>query len=125
MKPLILAAFAVLLCAASASAMDPKTKADLLAIGIDPESKDVIAADADGTITTTRNGDNEEYSLASLAAAKKKNGTLAFIGARTFIRNLKMNFAGTGIPQTQYDPLYLNRAERALVGRKFAEGMLA
>lgn len=125
MKPLVLAAFAVLFCAAGASAMTPETEQYLRSIGVDPQSKDVVATDAEGSVMTSRSGDMEEFSLDILAATKKKNGILAFIGSRTFIRNLKKNFAGTSIPKSNYDPLYLTGTERGLVGRKFVEGMTA
>lgn len=125
MKPLTLAALVVVFFAASASAMTPETAQYLRQIGVDPESKDVIAADEEGPISTSFGGDPEEYSLDKLAGQKKKNGTTAFIGTRTFIRRLKANFAGTSIPKVNYDPLYLTVEERGLVGRKFVEGLTA
>lgn len=125
MKPLFAAVFAVFNCAAAASAMTPETEQYLRSIGANPQSPDVVALDAEGPVTTSRNGDPEEFSLDILAAGKKKNGILAFITTRTFIRNLKKNFAGASIPKSQYDPLYLTGTERGLVGRKFVESMVA
>lgn len=125
MKPLFAAVFAVFTFAAAASAMTPETEQYLRSIGSNPQSPDVIAIDEEGPVTTSRNGDPEEYSLDILAAAKKKNGILAFITTRTFIRNLKKNFSGTSIPKSQYDPLYLTGTEKGLVGRKFVESMVA
>lgn len=101
--------------------MTPETVKFLREIGVDPESEDVVATDAEGTVSTEYDGDPTEYNLNSLAAEKKKNGIVTFIGTRTFIRRLKKDFDGTSIPKTNYDPLFLTREERALVGKKFAE----
>lgn len=125
MKPLALAAFAVVFFAAAASAMTPETEQYLRQIGLNPQSPEVAAADAEGPISTSYDEDVQDYSIDTLAAAKKKNGISSFIGTRTFIRRLKGNFAGTSIPRTNYDPLYLTGEERGMVGRKFAQGMMA
>lgn len=124
MKFLALAAFAAAFFAASASAMTPETEQYLGSIGLDPASNDVVAVDAEGPVLTSYDGDASEYSLDILAAQKKKNGISSFIGTRTFIRQLKANFAGTSIPKTNYDPMYLTPEERGLVGRKFAQGLM-
>lgn len=125
MKPLVLAAFVVTFFAVTASAMTPETAAYLKSLGHNPESEEIVAIDAEGPISTSYDGDPEEYSLDILASQKKKNGIAAFIGTRSFIRKLKANFAGTSIPKTNYDPLYLNNDERGLVGKKFVAGMTA
>lgn len=125
MKPLALAAFAVAFFAASASAMTPETAQYLRSIGVNPDSPDVAAVDAEGPVTTSYDGDASEFSLDSLASQKKKNGINSFIGTRVFIRKLKDNFAGTSIPKTNYDPMYLTPEERGQVGRKFAQGLMA
>ncbi len=126
MKPLVLAAFSAVFFASAASAMTPETAQYLKQIGLNPESRDILAVDQEGPVTTSFSGrDPEEFSLDSLASQKKKLGIQAFIGTRNFIRRLKSNFAGTSIPKTQYDPMYLTSDERGLVGKKFVEGMLA
>lgn len=125
MKPLVLAVFAVTFFAVTASAMTPETAAYLKSLGQNPESEEIITIDAEGPISTSYDGDPEEYSLDILASQKKKNGIAAFIGTRGFIRKLKANFAGTSIPKTNYDALYLTNEERGLVGRKFVAGMTA
>jgi hypothetical protein len=124
MKPLALAAFAVVFYAAAASAMTPETAAYLRTIGVNPEAADVVAVDSEGPISTSYDGDDQEYSLDTLAAAKRKNGVSSFITTRGFIRHLKENFDGTSIPKTNYDPLYLTGEERGLVGRKFAQSLM-
>lgn len=121
MKSMMIAAFAVVVFSAAASAMTPATAKYLRSIGLDPKSKEAVAADAEGTITIDYEGDDYQYSLAQLAAGKKKNAVATFINTRAFIHRLKEDYAGTSIPTTNYDPLYLTREERTLVGRKFAE----
>lgn len=121
MKGFPLVALALLLCAPAHAALSEPASAFLKSIGLDPLSKDVALAEADGLIQTTYEDDAAEYSLDQLAVGKKKNGVLAFIGARTFISRLKADYARTSIPTSNYDPLYLTQEERALVGRKFAE----
>jgi len=101
--------------------MKPETAEFLRSIGVDPESEDVVATEAEGTVATEYDGDPVEYSLDSLAAEKKKNGIVTFIGTRTFIRRLKKDWDGTSIPRTNYDPKFLTRAELGMAGRKFAE----
>lgn len=119
MRQLLLA---VMLSAPTAAhAMAPATAKYLRQIGIDPKSKDAIAADAEGVITVDYDGDDYDYSLAQLAAAKKKNAVATFISTRAFIHRLEADYAGTEIPTKNYDPLYLRHSERELVGRKFAE----
>lgn len=125
MKPLALAALAAVFFAASASAMTPETDQYLRSIGLDPASRDIVAVDAEGPVSTSYDGDAEEFSLDILAAQKKKNGINSFIGTRVFIRRLKENFAGTSIPKTNYDPMYLTPEERGQVGRKFAQSLMA
>ncbi len=121
MKAFLLAAFALLLCAPARAALSSQAEAYMKSIGLNPQSKEVMLADADGVIETTYENDPAEYSLDQLALGKKKNGLMAFIGTRVFIARLKKDFATTNIPTVNYDPLYLTVDERALVGRKFAE----
>ncbi len=121
MKTLTLAVIVVAFFAAASSAMTPATAKYLRSIGLDPKSKEAVAADAEGTITIDYEGDDYQYSLAQLAAGKKKNAVATFINTRAFIHRLKEDYAGTSIPSTNYDPLYLTHEERTLVGRKFAE----
>lgn len=121
MKGFPLVALALLLCAPAHAELSGHAKTFLTSIGIDLASKDVLLAEADGVIQTTYEDDSAEYSLDQLAVGGKKNGVLAFIGARTFIARLKADFARTSIPTSNYDPLYLTVDERTLVGRKFAE----
>lgn len=121
MKTFPLAALALLLCAPVRAALSPQAEAYLKSIGLDPKSKEVMLADADGVIVTTYEEDSAEYSLDQLALGKKKNGSRAFVGTRVFVARLKEDFARTNIPTANYDPLYLTVDERALVGRKFAE----
>lgn len=121
MKTLSLAALAILLCTTARAALTPPAEAFLVSIGLNPQSEEVLAAEAEGVIATMENGDYAEFSLEERALAKRKNGVLAFIHTRKFIGQLKENFAGTSIPTVNYDPLYLTVEERALVGRKFAE----
>lgn len=101
----------------SAASMPIETANYLRSIGIDPESKDVVSVYAEGPVTTEYNGDEEIYSLDTMAAQKMKNRIVTFIGTRLFIRRLKTNFAGT--PKTNYDPMYLTPEERPLAARKF------
>lgn len=101
--------------------MKPETAQFLRSIGIDPKSKEVARVDMEGTVMTVRGGDQEEFSLDSMAAQKKKNGIKAFIATRGFIRLLKKDYAGTSIPKTNYDPLFLTPEERSLVGKKYLE----
>lgn len=124
MKPLALAALAAVFFAASASAMTPETEQYLRSIGVNPQSPDVVAVDAEGPLSTVYDGDASEFSLDILASQKKKNGINSFIGTRTFIRRLQENFSGTSIPKVNYDPLYLTPEERGQVGRKFAQSLM-
>ena len=121
MKFLPFAALAFLLCAPARATLSPQAEAYMKSIGLDPRSKDVMLADADGVIVTTYEGDPAEYSLDQLALGRKKNGVRAFVGTRVFIARIKEDYARTNIPTANYDPLYLTNDERALVGRKFAE----
>lgn len=101
--------------------MKPETAEFLRSVGVDPESEDVVATESEGTVSTEYDGDPVEYSLDSLAAEKKKNGIVTFIGTRSFIRRLKKDWDGTSIPKTNYDPKFLTREELGMAGRKFAE----
>lgn len=121
MKGFPLVALALLLSAPAHAALSEPAIAFIKSIPLDPLAKDVVLAEADGVIQTTYEDDPNEYSLEQLAIGRKKNGVLAFIGARNFIARLKADFARTSIPTSNYDPLYLTETERDLVGRKFAE----
>lgn len=125
MKPLALAAFAVVFLAAAASAMTPETAQYLSQIGVNPESADIVALDAEGPISTSYGGDPEVFSLDILASQKRKNGITAFIATRGFIRKLKEDFNSVSIPKAYYDALYLTAEERQLAGRKFVQSMTA
>lgn len=114
---------APVLHASAPPSMAAATAKYLSSIGIDPGSMEVVAVHEEGPVSTIVNEDPEEYSLDRLAAEKRKNGLRVFVHMRTFIRALKKDFAGTSIPKKDYDPFYLTREERALVGRKFVEGM--
>lgn len=121
MKTFPLAVLAMLLCVPAQAALSPQAEAFLTSIGLISTSPEVSLAVNDGVISTTFNGDPEQYSLEQLALQRKTNGAKAFVGTRNFIAKLTANFAGTSIPSTNYDPLYLTVQERALAGRKFAE----
>lgn len=125
MKPLAFAAAAVFFLAAAASAMTPETSQYLRGIGVDPESSDIVELDAEGPVSTSYGGDPEVFSLDILASQKRKNGIMAFITTRGFIRKLKADFNGVAIPKTNYDALYLTSEERQLAGRKFIQGLTA
>lgn len=125
MKPLAFAVFAVVFFSAAASAMTPETAQYLRQIGIDPESSDIVALDAEGPISTSYSGDPETFSLDILASQKRKNGIAAFIATRGFIRRLKEDFNSVSIPKANYDALYLTTEERQLAGRKFVQGLTA
>lgn len=105
------------------SSLKPETAAFLRSAGMDPDSEDVVATHAEGPVASSYDANPVERSLDSLAAEKKKDAIAAFIGTRTFIRRLKKDWDGTGIPKTNYDPVFLTNEERALAGRKFAEGL--
>lgn len=109
--------------ASAPPSMTPATAKYLSSVGIDPGSKEVVEVHEEGPVSTIVNDDPEEYTLDRLAAENRKNGLRVFIHTRTFIRGLKRDFGGTSIPKKDYDPFFLTREERALVGRKFAEGL--
>lgn len=105
---------------APAAKMNPETAAFLRSVGVDPESEDVVATNAEGPVSTNRGGDPEVFSLDILASQKKKNGIVSFIATRVFIRKLKEDFNGTLIPDL-FDGRYLTPEERRLTARKFAQ----
>ena len=99
----------------------------LLSISVDPTSENVKLADQEGIIKTIAGGDPEEFSLESLAIAKKTNGVKSFIITRAFIRRLKADFSRTAMPKPgdplyNTDPRYMTMDERALFSRKLREG---
>lgn len=127
LSAIALAALLASTLAQEALALSKQATDFLLSISIDPTSENVKLADQDGTIKTEYQGDPEEYSLESLAIAKKTNGVKSFIITRTLIRRLKADFSRTALPKSgdplhNWDPIYLTVDERALVGRKFREG---
>jgi hypothetical protein len=105
--------------AISAHALSPKAESFLRQAGLDPQAPEVRRAEQDGVIHTDYNGDPEAHSLESLAATGKTNRVRTFVGTREFIRRLKKDSAGTPIPRSNYDPLYLTPEERELVLKKF------
>lgn len=119
MKSLLIAVFAVAAFAAPSFALSPESEAFIRSIGLDPNSAAVRAADEEGTISTTFRGDSATFSLESLCHDKKKNGVLAFIATRTFIKKLAAN-PNTPFPKTNYDGMYLTKGEREVVADKIA-----
>ncbi|MBI3287998.1 MAG: hypothetical protein HYZ74_00595 [Elusimicrobia bacterium] len=117
-SPLVFAALAAM--SAPAGAMTRAAEDFLRQSGLNPSSEAVQIAEKDGMIRTTYRGDPVEFSLQSLAAERKRNGVVAFVTTRVFIKNLKADFEGTSIPKEHYDGLYLTKAERTLVTRKIA-----
>lgn len=119
----LLAALAVTVALASPSfALSPEAEAFLRGIGLDPDSASVRAADQEGTIDTTFRGDPVSFSLESLAHGKKKNGALAFVATREFIKKLASK-PSTPFPKPYYDGMYLYPAERLVVAQKIADGV--
>jgi len=118
----IFAAFLALL-SGEALALSRQATDFLLSISIDPASEDVKLAERDGVIKTEYSGDPEEYSLESLALAKKTNGVKCFINTRLFIRSLKADSSrtekvGPGHPLYSCSLLtYLTVEERKLVAK--------
>lgn len=121
MKPLLIVGLAILLSSPVRAELSPAGESFLKSIGVNLKAPDVQVAIADGVISTTYDTDPQDYSLDDLAVRKQKNGSQAFIGTRSFIKKLKANFAGTSMPASNYDPLYLTPEERSLAGRKYAE----
>lgn len=125
LAPIAFAAFFSISPAENAFALSKQATDFLLSISIDPASANVKLADQDGIIKTEYRGDPEEYSLESLAAAKKTNGVKCFIETRAFIRNLKADFSrtekvGPGHPLYSCSYLlYLTVEERKLAAKKF------
>ncbi|OGR93822.1 MAG: hypothetical protein A2V88_05410 [Elusimicrobia bacterium RBG_16_66_12] len=119
MKPLTLAAALTALLAVPSRALSPQEQTYLQKLGIDPNSKAVASAEADGTVSTTFENEPKEFSLRGLIAqGNVPKGVACFVTTRNFIARLKTNFAGTAIPKTNYDPIYLTIEERRLVARK-------
>lgn len=121
MKPLLIAAFCAAF-AAPALALSPDEEAFLKGIGLDPKSEKVRLAEQDGVIDTVYRGDPRFFSLTSLIAQKLKNGVIAFVTTRHFIRQLEAD-PSTPIPKSHYDGMYLTIEQRKMVARKIAEGI--
>ena len=102
---------------ATVPAMKPATESFLKELGLDPKSSRILTIASDSI--TAKSG--KVHTLDSLAAKRDETGVKAFIATRAFIHRLKENDAGSSIPTTNYDPLYLTHDERHLVDRKFAE----
>ncbi len=125
LAPIAFTAFFSISLAENAFALSKQATDFLLSISVDPASEKVKLAEQDGTIKTEYSGDPEEYSLESLAIAKKVNGVKCFIETRAFIRNLKADFSGTkkvGPGHPLYSCsylLYLTVEERKLAVKKF------
>lgn len=119
MKSFLAALAAVIVLASPSFALSPEAEAFIKSIGLDPNSAAVRAADEEGTISTTFRGDSASFSLESLALEKKKNGVLAFIATRAFIKKLSGSLS-TPFPKTGYDGMYLTKSERGLVADKIA-----
>ena len=125
LAPIAFAALFSISLAENAFALSKQATDFLLSIAIDPASENVKRADQDGIIKTEYSGDPEEYSLESLAIAKKVNGVKCFINARAFIRSLKADFSrtnkvGPGHPLYSCSYLlYLTVEERKLAAKKF------
>lgn len=122
MKIILAALIAVVALASPSFALSPEAEAFLKGIGLDPASESVRAAEKEGTISTTFRGDSASFSLESLALEKKKNGVMAFITTRAFIKKLAAN-PKTAFPKTGYDGMYLTKDERDLVADKIAAGV--
>ena len=124
MKPLILAVAFAALFAPPSFALASQEESYLRKIGLDPKSAAVVAAEAEGTITTMYKSDMREFSLSGLIAqGNVPNGVKAFVATRAFIARLKRDFAGTPVPKTNYDPMYLTDEERDLVTDKIIAGV--
>ena len=125
LAPIAFAAFFAVAPAENAFALSKQAADFLRSISIDPASQDVKLADRDGIIKTEYNGDPEEYSLESIAIAKKVNGVKCFIASRAFIRSLKADFSRTqkvGPGHPLYDCAYMRYMtveERKLAVKKF------
>lgn len=122
MKSLFIAFSAAVLLAGPAFALSPEAEAFVRSAGLDPQSDSVRAADQEGTIETTFRGDSASFSLEALAIQKKKNGVLAFVTTREFIKKLAANIR-TPFPKAYYDGMYLYPAERLVVAQKIADGV--
>jgi hypothetical protein len=92
----------------------------LKSVGLNPTAADVVAADKEGEIHTTYNGDPVSYSLESLATAKKARAVRVFVATRKAIRELKANPTGFKIPGglRDYDGIYLTPSELPLMFKK-------
>jgi hypothetical protein len=125
LAPIAFAAFFSISPADNALALSKQATDFLLSISVDPASENVKLAEQDGTIKTEYSGDPVEYSLESLAIAKKMNGVKCFINTRVFIRNLKTDFSRTekvGRGHVLYKcgyGIYLTVEERKLDAKKF------
>ncbi len=101
--------------------LTPAAEAFLRTNGLDPASPEAAWAIADGVIHTVYRGDPEEMSLETLASRGKKTAIWSFVATRIYARRLKKNFASTGEPVAEFDPLYLTVEERVLAGRRYKE----
>lgn len=109
---------------APAAPLTPETIAFLQSIGIDPSSEDVRVAHESGEIQTTYMDEPMAVSLESLARAKKKNPVIRFVATRAYIAKLKKDFDNVELLITNYEPTFLTKEERMLVGKKVAQTLL-
>lgn len=101
--------------------LSPQAEKFIRSIGLDPKSKEVMQAAADGTIVTLYRDDEKRFSLESLALEGAKNGVRMFVATRWFIHNLKADYENTPFLTADYDGLYLTMDERKLATRKMIE----
>lgn len=117
--------FTLTIFATSPCAALTQQAADFIkSVGMDPIAADVAAADKEGEIQTTYNGDPNTFSLEALASGKKARAVRVFVASRKAIRELKANFKAYKIPaggNPDYDGLYLTPDERTLMVKKITE----
>jgi len=93
-------------------------------VGMDPTAADVVAADKEGEIQTTYNGDPMTYSLEALASGKKARAVRVFVTTRKAARELKADLKGYKVPTggiPDYDGIYLTPSELPLMVKKIME----
>jgi hypothetical protein len=79
----------ILLLVLSVQALSPKALETLKKAGLDPKSKEVKAAEADGGISVIYHGDPETFSLEKLGTEGRMHAVRRFVFTRSFIRKLK------------------------------------
>ncbi|UPT73134.1 MAG: hypothetical protein M0D55_14720 [Elusimicrobiota bacterium] len=96
MKKFLFVALAMI-AAASASAMNPATETFLKEIGLDPQSAEIQAVQADSVTTKT----GVVKTLDSLAAKRDEDGLRRFVATRNFVQQFRQN------PRTKFPPAEL------------------